>query len=520
DRLQEPVEYPHPSLQAILEPTYGVILYQEQVMQIAQELAGYSLGGADLLRRAMGKKKPEEMAKQRTIFVDGSVANGVDKDRATYIFDLMEKFAGYGFNKSHSAAYAVLSYQTAWLKAHYPAAFMAAVLSADLDNTDKIDLLVRDCREEGLHVTPPDVNESQYAFTVRGPGDILYGLGAIKGVGRGAIESVIEARDEGGPFRDLHDLCARADLHKLNRRALEALIKAGALDALGEHRAALLDELPDAVRAAEQRAKDAEAGQSDLFGGSTLDAPPPTRRTPVPVPHSDDVLAMEKQALGLWLTGHPVNSVRAELEAITGGTIAARVEGLGPPPTDGARRRGTPVLVAGLIDVIMRRGARLNLALDDQTGRIEVALNEETSDKYRAILTKDNIVIVEGLVRFDDFLSDWRINARHVETLDDARARMASHIILDLGDRIEGTSFVEALRDVLAPFRPGKCAVHVHYRGEVAKARLSFPPDWNVTPSTLLLRQLAALVGEDSVRLLYPAGLSRTHDAAGMASGM
>ncbi|MEM6638881.1 MAG: DNA polymerase III subunit alpha [Pseudomonadota bacterium] len=516
---EEQVEYPHPSLEGILEPTYGVILYQEQVMQIAQELAGYSLGGADLLRRAMGKKKPAEMAKQRTIFVDGSVDNGVDRDRASYIFDLMEKFAGYGFNKSHSAAYAVLSYQTAWLKAHYPAAFMAAVMSADLDNTDKLDLLVRDCRGEGLTISPPDVNTSAYAFTVRARGNIRYGLGAIKGVGRSAIESIIEAREAGGPYADLFDLCARADLHRLNKRAIEALIKAGALDSLGPHRAALLDELPEAVKAAEQQAKDAEAGQSDLFGGGTVEAPTrPTRIAPAR-PHSDDVLAMEKQALGLWLSGHPVNSVRRELTAITGATLAEHIEGLGPPPSEGQRRRGVPILVGGIVDVMQRRGGRINLALDDQTERIEVALNDEVVDAHRAILTKDTLILVEGLVRYDDFLNDWRINARHVETLDDARARLASHILIEVNEP-DGPEFVGALRDALSPYRPGRCAVHVQYRGRSARARLSLPDDWQVTPSTLLMRELATLVGESQVTLLYPAALTREQAGAHLASVM
>ena len=520
---EEQVEYPHPALQSILEPTYGVILYQEQVMQIAQELAGYSLGGADLLRRAMGKKKASEMAKQRAVFVEGSVANGVDKDRAMYIFDLMEKFAGYGFNKSHSAAYAVLSYQTAWLKAHYPAAFMAAVLSADLDNTDKIDLLIRDCREQGLTLAPPDVNASMYEFTVGDTHDIVYGLGAIKGVGRGAIESILESREQDGPYRDLDDLCTRVDLHKLNKRAFEALVKAGALDSLGDHRAALLDDLPDALRAAEQRAKDEAAGQSDLFGGGgdTPAQTAPRRKRQLPPPHSEDLLAMEKQALGLWLSGHPIDAVRRELTDLAGNTIEKRLSALGPPPTDGQRRRGTPILVGGLIDQIQRRGGRMNLALDDCSARVEVSLNEEQVEQYRSVIGKERIVLVEGLVRHDDFLNDWRINARHIESLDAARARCATHVLLNLAGGIASTEFIHALRETLSPYRPGRCVVHVHYRGEVAAARLTLSEEWNVTPSGALLRDLSALVGEEGVRLAYPANLSFDAPAEqSMASGM
>ncbi len=263
---QAEVAYPHPDLEPILKPTYGVILYQEQVMQIAQVLAGYSLGGADLLRRAMGKKKAEEMAKQRATFLEGSVARGVDEGVANYIFDLMEKFAGYGFNKSHSAAYALVSYQTLWLKAHYPAAFMAAVLSADMDNTDKVVTLIDECRAMGLEVEPPAINQSAFRFTVGKDGSVIYGLGAIKGVGESAIEAMLAARNEGGPFADLWDFCRRIDLHKANRRVLDAMVRAGALDGLGANRATLSAQLPSALKLAEQDRESAAAGQVDLFG--------------------------------------------------------------------------------------------------------------------------------------------------------------------------------------------------------------------------------------------------------------
>ena len=221
------IDYLHPDLKSVLAPTYGVILYQEQVMQIAQILAGYTLGGADLLRRAMGKKKPEEMAKQRSVFVDGARARGVDERLAAHIFDLMEKFAGYGFNKSHSAAYALLSYQTAYLKAHYPAAFMAAVLSADMDHTDKVVTLIDECGHIGLTVRPPDINNSSYAFAMADERTIRYGLGAIKGVGRSAVDAMVEERDARGPYRSLADLCQRVDLSRVNRRVFEALIRSG-----------------------------------------------------------------------------------------------------------------------------------------------------------------------------------------------------------------------------------------------------------------------------------------------------
>ncbi len=270
-RGREAISYPdatwqHESLKPILEPTYGIILYQEQVMQIAQVLSGYSLGGADLLRRAMGKKKPEEMAKQRDTFQNGAAENGVDPELAMKIFDLVEKFAGYGFNKSHSAAYALVSYQTLWMKAHFPAEFMAAVMSADMDNTDKIVTLVDECEQMKLKLIPPDVNSGLYKFTVNEQGHIVYGIGAIKGVGEGPIEAIIEARTQKGLFVDLFDFCAKVDLKKLNRRVIEKLILSGAMDKLGPHRAAIMASLEEAMKAAEQHAKAEAVGQSDLFG--------------------------------------------------------------------------------------------------------------------------------------------------------------------------------------------------------------------------------------------------------------
>ncbi len=305
------VEYPHPDVEPILRPTYGVILYQEQVMQIAQVLSGYTLGGADMLRRAMGKKKPEEMAKQRASFVDGAKARGVEEATATYIFDLMEKFAGYGFNKSHSAAYALVSYQTAWLKSHYPAAFMAAVLSADMDNTDKVVTLIDECRDMKLDVAPPDINHSAYAFTVNGVDGIRYGMGAIKGVGLAAIEGIIAERTEKGAFRDLFDLCRRIDLRKANRRVLEALIRSGAMDALGDNRASLMASLPAALHLAEQDARDATAGQVDLFGLAAPQADAATTDVSAHTAHlpewdEAERLTGEKETLGLYLTGHPI----------------------------------------------------------------------------------------------------------------------------------------------------------------------------------------------------------------------
>jgi len=340
------IKYPHPDLEPILKPTYGIILYQEQVMQIAQVLAGYTLGGADMLRRAMGKKKPEEMAKQRSIFMEGAEKRGVDAKVAEGIFDLMEKFAGYGFNKSHSAAYALVSYQTAWLKAHYPAAFMAAVLSADMDNTDKVVHLIAECRDMQLKVVPPDINLSNYHFTEQTGDTVVYGLGAIKGVGQGAIEGMLAERAAGGPFADLFDLCQRVDLRKVNRRVFDALNRAGALDSLGETRATQQANLAQALQLAEQRSRDLNTGQNDLFGGADPGAAPVTGKQELPeweeeqrlqgaIDAANNLLKEIPNAVMPWQFGNPANpeihrrTTAEEIWADTGGKVDFLVSGVG-----------------------------------------------------------------------------------------------------------------------------------------------------------------------------------------------
>jgi len=315
------VEYLHPDMEPVLSPTYGIFVYQEQVMQMSQRLAGYTLGGADLLRRAMGKKKPEEMAQQRDGFIGGAVERGVSAKQATHIFDLIEKFAGYGFNRSHSAAYAMIAYQTAWLKAHYPAEFMAAVLSADMDKTDKVVTMIAECRDMQLTILPPDINRCQYAFVPIDDTSILYGLGAIKGLGEAAIEAILETRNQAGPFRDLFDVCKRVDARRVNRRVLESLIRAGALDALGPHRAVLMATLNNALAAASQTSRNRDAGQHDLFGAAADHEA--SHEYVVAAEWSEQQrLDGERETLGLYLTGHPITRYREELARITQTTIA------------------------------------------------------------------------------------------------------------------------------------------------------------------------------------------------------
>lgn len=402
---REQVIYDHPNLESILEPTNGVIVYQEQVMQISQTMAGYSLGGADMLRRAMGKKKPEEMAKQREIFISGATQKGIDPTVSGGVFDLMEKFAGYGFNKSHSAAYGVLAYQTAYLKHYYPAEFMAAVLTSDMNNTDNVVFFINDCRENfNLTVDNPSVNRSEWYFVADTPSNIIYGLGAIKGVGEGAVESIVTARKQDGDFTDLYDFCRRVDTKKVNKRTLEALIKAGCFDDFAKTlrpeldetqyhqiRGALMTQLPSAVKAAEQNRQNSEMGIMDLFGeiDSVTTAPP--------LPTGHDIiwadkyrLKAEKDTLGLYLTGHPIDEYRQEIRHYTANQSLDKLSDTG--------YNGT-TLFAGLVMDVANFGNRVAITIDDGTSRLEVSCYSERYNRIKNRIKVDEVLIIKGSVR-------------------------------------------------------------------------------------------------------------------------
>lgn len=405
---REEVIYDHPNLEPILENTNGVIVYQEQVMQISQVMAGYSLGGADMLRRAMGKKKPEEMAKQRDIFVTGATSQGIDEVTSGGVFDLMEKFAGYGFNRSHSAAYGVLAYQTAYLKHYYPAEFMAAVLTSDMNNTDNVVFFINDCRENfDLTVVNPSVNRSEWHFVADTPTNIIYGLGAIKGVGEGAVESIVNARRTDGPFKDLYDFCRRVDIKKVNKRTLEALVSAGCFDDFAatlrpdlpaneayEIRGALMSQLPSAVQAAEQDRQNNELGMMDLFGEMDgVVAAPPLEMTPELIWGDKHRLKAEKNTLGLYLTGHPINEYLDELKRYTSGT---RLNKLTDTGYNGS------CYFAGLIIDIANFGNRNVITLDDGTSRLEVSCYAERFNRVKEQLKVDEVVIIKGSIRERD----------------------------------------------------------------------------------------------------------------------
>lgn len=501
---REAISYPdekwqHESLKEILEPTYGIILYQEQVMQIAQVLSGYTLGGADMLRRAMGKKKPEEMAKQRAVFQEGAEKNGVDGELAMKIFDLVEKFAGYGFNKSHSAAYALVSYQTLWLKTHYPAEFMAAVMTADMDNTEKVVGLVDECKNMGLTVLPPDINSGLYRFNVDDNGAIVYGIGAIKGVGEGPIEAILEARNKGGYFKDLFDFCARIDLKKVNKRVIEKLILAGALDRLGPHRAAMMASVDDAVRAASQHHQAEAFGQADMFGVLT-DAPEEVEQKYTQVPEWPEKVRLEgeRETLGLYLTGHPVDEYLKELTKYT----SCRLNEAAPT------RRVQSLTVAGLVIaarvMTTKRGTRIGLmTLDDRSGRMEVMLYSEALDRYAEWLEKDKILVVSGQVSFDDFNGGLKMSAREVMDLGSAREKFARGLSISILQSQIDQQFFERFSHILEPHRAGTVPVNVYYQRPDARARLTLGTEWRVTPSDTLLDELKQLLGHDQVELEF-----------------
>jgi DNA polymerase-3 subunit alpha len=504
------IDYLHPDLKSTLEETYGVILYQEQVMQIAQLLAGYTLGGADLLRRAMGKKKPEEMAKQREIFVGGATERGVAEQTATRIFDLMEKFAAYGFNKSHSAAYAVLAYQTAYLKAHYPAAFMAAVMSADLDNTDRLVTLKDDCRKQSLEVVPPDINRSNYYFSASDERSILYGLGAIKGVGHAVVDAVVKEREANGKFSDLTEFCRRVEHDKLNRRALEAMIKSGAMGEFGYSRRSLIEQVPEALANADQAARAAAAGQNDMFG---LDKPTLEIEGQTPTVVVDpgewpeqEFLRNEKEALGLYLSGHPFDAVRDDARAFVEGRLGDLIAEPAPQSTKSERnyaQKGREVTVAGLVADIRKRGNRVSVTLDDDSGRMEVSLFSEAFQEFRHLLQKDEIVVISGPLRYDDFMSSWTVNAKTVAQIDRIIESRASSMVLSLAPNGQGEALLVKLHDVLLPYREGSCDVSVQYTGDTASARLKLGKEWAVRPSRELRDKLTELLGSKNVRMLY-----------------
>ncbi len=493
---RERVNYPHPSLEKMLANTYGIMVYQEQVMQTAQIAANYSLGGADLLRRAMGKKKPEEMAQQREIFVTGAAENGINDAKANEIFDTMEKFAGYGFNKSHAAAYSLVAYQTAWLKCHHPAAFMAATMSSEMANTDKVQFFFNDAKANGLVFLPPDINAGGIRFSPVDATTIRYGLGAIKGTGESALGAILRARavdgKSGGPFVDLFDFCRRIDKRVVNRRVIEALVRAGAFDALDGNRAKTLASVGIALEAAEQAERNAMQG--GLFDGGDSGGSIQVGYVEAAPWGEREQLLQEKAALGFFLSGHPFTAYRTELA----GFVKRGLDALEP--------QRELQLLAGVVlatrTQMTRRGKMAIVTLDDGRAQVEVSVFNELWDAERAKIKEDELLLVEGKVQKDDYSGGLRVTADRLLTLGEARGRFARLLQLSLngGSRADTAGKLQAL---LAPYRSGGCPVRLCYRNADAAAELMLPENWRVRLDDALLASLGEWLSTDNVKVIY-----------------
>ncbi len=486
------VEYPHPATESILKETYGIAVYQEQVMQIAQVVAGYSLGGADLLRRAMGKKKKEEMDAQRAIFTNGASKNGLSERQATELFDLLEKFAGYGFNKSHAAAYALVAYHTAYLKTHYPAAFLASTMSADMNNTDNVHLFFDDCAPNKIEVLPPDINQSGYRFEPLNNSQILYGLGAVKGTGLAAIELILAAR-ENAPFKNLFDFCDRLDLRKVNRRVIESLIRVGAFDKLEPNRAALLAGVGMAIAAAEQN--NSHAGQDSLFGGVSETEHALPKVNPWSAEQS---LIEEKAALGFYLSGHPFSNAKADVSQFVRGTLADLVPQEQPKLMAG--------IVAGVRIRMTQRGKMAIVTIDDAVSRVDVVVGGEVLQQYANLIKEDALLVIEGRVSNDDFSGGIRVNARKLYDLAGARSHFASLLKISCN----GQSDAGKLATMLSPYCRKTaesdrklCPVKIEYHNNQGQASLMLGEAWRVELHDELLQNLHAWLSADNVKILY-----------------
>ncbi len=503
------VVYPDPRVEPILRETCGIMVYQEQVMQMAQIVGGYTLGGADLLRRAMGKKKPEEMARERVKFRAGALERGLDEAKADSIFDLMEKFAGYGFNKSHAAAYALVAYQTAWLKAHYPAEFMAAVLSCEMGSVDKLIGFLGELRALDLKLLPPDVNASGWTFEAVDAGALHYGLGAIRGVGRGAVDAIVAARESGGPFRDLLDFCLRVDPQPLNRRVLEALIQSGAMDALGANRATLSAQLPEALRAAEQALRNRQSGQVDLFGGersAPLAVELPTALEEWPLAQR---LNGERETLGHYLSGHPTDAWRSLIDEVVSCPIGelGRYCHAAPRRDDGEPRRGRTFsqqsfTLAGEVGDIRRQGdARCFVRLEDHSGVLDAVLYSEALAAHGELLRTGAILVFTGNVGLDAATGGYEMRVQSVRTLEDACAHRARLLRLRLDD--SDVEFSRRLVAILTKHRGGATPVRLSCCVSGAEVELELGDAWRVRAIPSLAASLRGLDGVLEAELLF-----------------
>jgi len=489
---QKEVDYPLPQLEPVLKETYGVIVYQEQVQEIARILAGYSLGEGDILRRAMGKKVPEVMEQQRVRFMSGARDNQIAERKAGDIFDLMAKFAGYGFNKSHSAAYGLIAFQTAFLKAHYPLEFMAALLTSEMSNTDKVMLYIAECREHDLKVMPPDINQSGRDFTVH-EGAIRFGLAAVKNVGSGAVEGILAVRQEGGSFDSLFDLCERVDLRKVNRRVLESLVKCGAFDSTGAHRAQLMAVVDEAMEHGQKLGRDREGGQTNMFGAFVdQDAGGAPALPAVPEWGEADQLSYEKEALGFYITGHPLASYSEDIARLTSLDTVTMTSA-----SDGMTVR-LAGLAAEVKEKTTKRGDRMAFVrLEDAKGSVEVIVFPDCYAEAAPVLAGDRPVLIKGTVDKDERAT--KLKATTILPLDEAAQAMTAQLRLKLQAPGLTRETLVQLRQSLSR-HPGQCRVTLYLAVPGAgEAVLALPRQYHVEPSAALTEEINALFGHPVV---------------------
>ena len=492
------VEYLHPLIMDVLKPTYGVILYQEQVMKIAQVLAGYSLGSADILRRAMGKKKYEEMQQQREIFVNGALKNNIEKKQAEYIFDLMEKFAGYGFNKSHSVAYALLAYQTAFLKTHYKEPFIAAVLSSDMDNTDKVVKFVKECEYMNINLKAPNINESNYTFDVTNDNEISYGLGAIKGVGSSIIEIIINERNKNGSYNSLDDFLKRCGTTKINKRVIEALIKSGSLDVFQETRSSLYSMYPKSMKLAEQNTKNIQQGQIDIFGFSEKTV---NKKNDKNIEEWSNLkkLTYERDVLGFYLSGHPITEFKKELRNIVNNDLLTIKNKFNK------NKKGSLYKIAGVINSIRIRTtstkeklAQINLG--DDTDNIDVIANNNLLNET---ISRDDIVIIEGMLRMDEYTNRLSFRAKSINSIENARILFSTGIKIKVTDEKDSSILVKKLESFFNSKNDGNCLVRIDYTVDNITKSLVLGENYKISPTNDIITELRDLDCVENLELLY-----------------
>lgn len=502
---REKISYPdhkwqHILLKPILESTYGIILYQEQVMQIAQVLAGYTLGSADILRRAMSKKNLKDMSKQRAIFEKGALKNGVNKKLSVKIFDLLEKFAGYGFNKSHSVAYALVSYQTLWLKTHYPAEFMAAAMTSDIDNTEKIIILFNESLNMGIKIIPPNINLSKYKFYVDNQNNIVYGIGAIKGIGENSVQNLIQEREENGFFYDLFDLCMRIDTNKVTRKVLEKLIMSGSCDCFNQSRNYLLKSIDDAINASKESRKTKFFKQESLFGIFKNELKQVKKNNFFNLTHPEkNKLENEYQVLGFYLTGHPIDQYKKELKYYVNNIKLSELKFF---------EKNRKVLVVGVIvsikfKVTKNKNRIAVLILDDNTSRVEVVIFSDLLDLRESFLKLNALLFVRGVLNFSFVNKNIKMIAYDLMDLKFMREKHIHKLIIILNEEKTNMFFLKKLYKCLDNQSKGRIPVCISYYKKRVSLNLELNKKWSVIITDDFLNELKLLVGSKKIQLEY-----------------